>query len=174
MSLVLRGCFCSYGTVASLSVVSSDSVFCHIPCDSFYNAAVLLDSHNSSFVIARHQSSEDRAIAEDEAVSRAGSAKALDPGGLDQPRNHLTKMNICVVEVKRALCIPLGVNYIGQNPRLQMSLSCLIIRVAKYMVSEICAVSLIYLMSLSPSELLCKMVSTLLFEKSVKVCRENV
>lgn len=96
MSLPLRGCICSNGAVVSLSVVSSGSLLCHIPCDSFYNAMIMLDSHNSPFVIARNQSSKDRAIAEGEAMSRAGSDKALDPGGLDQPRNHLTKMNICV------------------------------------------------------------------------------
>lgn len=62
---------------------------------------------------------------------------------------------------------------VGPNPRLQMNLSCLVIRVAKYMVSEVCAVYLIYLMSPSPRELLCKMVPTLLLEKSMKVCQEN-
>ena len=54
---------------------------------------------------------------------------------------------------------------VGQNTRLQMHLRCLVIRVSKHVVSEARAVSLIYLMTPSPRELLCKMVPTLLFEK---------
>lgn len=66
--------------------------------------------------------------------------------------------------------VPLGLEDVGQSPGLQMSPSYLVIRVAKYMVS---AISVIYLMFPSPSELLCKVVPTFLFEKSMKVCQEN-